>query len=129
MTTRLPTFEECNKCEFGTVPFMPREMTFSKEASRIYHLWVNGPYLKIGCKPCSGQFKAMLKFVESGDIIRRDKMPVKAVKRGKKYRVIEASSGKIAKNKTGSALDGGGHASKAKASSQARAVNRSLARR
>ena len=56
-------------------------------------------------------------------------MPVKAVKRGKKYRVIEASTGKIAKNKGGTAMDGGGHGSKAMASKQARAVNRSLSRR
>ena len=51
-------------------------------------------------------------------------MPVKVAKRGDKYRVVEAASGKIAKNKGGTALDGGGHSSKAKATSQARAVNR-----
>jgi len=53
-------------------------------------------------------------------------MPVKIVKRGDKYRVIEAGTGKIAKNKGGTALDGGGHESKNMASRQARAVNRSL---
>ena len=50
-------------------------------------------------------------------------MPVKTVKRGDKFRVIEASIGKIAKNAAGTALDGGGHSSNAGASRQARAVN------
>lgn len=50
-------------------------------------------------------------------------MPVKVVKRGAKYRVVEASSGAIAKNKGGTAADGGGHASEAKAKAQARAIN------
>lgn len=50
-------------------------------------------------------------------------MPVKAVKRGKKFRVVEASTGRIAKNAAGTAVDGGGHSSQGRASSQARAVN------
>lgn len=49
-------------------------------------------------------------------------MPVKVVKRGGKYRVVEPS-GKIAKTDKGKARDGGGHASKAKAEAQARAMN------
>jgi len=53
-------------------------------------------------------------------------MPVKTVKRGKKFRVVEAATGKIAKNKGGTALDGGGHASKGKSNRQARAVNANI---
>jgi hypothetical protein len=49
-------------------------------------------------------------------------MPVKVSKRGK-YRVVDATTGKIAKNAAGTAIDGGGFASKNKASQQARAVN------
>lgn len=54
--------------------------------------------------------------------IREDFMPVKAVKRGNKYRVVEAKTGRIVK-RSGSAVDGGGHKSKAKAKAQARAIN------
>ena len=50
-------------------------------------------------------------------------MPVKTAKRGNKFRIIEASTGKIAKNASGTALDGGGHSSQSGASSQARAIN------
>jgi len=50
-------------------------------------------------------------------------MPVKVKKSGDKFRVVEASTGKIAKNKGGTAVDGGGHSSKGKASAQARAIN------
>lgn len=50
-------------------------------------------------------------------------MPVKVAKKGNKYRVVEAATGKIAKNKGGTALDGGGHKSPQKAAAQARAVN------
>jgi len=53
-------------------------------------------------------------------------MPVKAVKRGDKWRVVESSNGKIAKNKGGTAVDGGGHSSKSSAQAQCRAINRSL---
>lgn len=53
-------------------------------------------------------------------------MPVKAAKRGDKWRVVEAKSGKIAKSKRGNARDSGGHGSKSKAQAQARAINRNL---
>jgi len=56
-------------------------------------------------------------------------MPVKSVKRGKVFRVVESGSGKIAKNKAGTSVDGGGTSSKLKAQGQARAINRSQARR
>ena len=49
-------------------------------------------------------------------------MPVTVRKRGKMFRVVE-SSGAVAKNKAGTAVDGGGHKSKAKAVRQARAIN------
>lgn len=52
-------------------------------------------------------------------------MPVKSVKRGEKYRVVETQTGQLAKTSSGSAADGGGHASKAKADAQARAINAS----
>jgi hypothetical protein len=58
-------------------------------------------------------------------------MPVIAVKRGDKYRVVEKpveGRVKIAKNKAGTAADGGGHSSKEAAQRQARAINRSLKR-
>lgn len=50
-------------------------------------------------------------------------MPVKAVKRGDKHRVVEAKTGRVAKTKTGKPRDGGGHQSPAKAKKQARAIN------
>lgn len=56
-------------------------------------------------------------------------MPVKTVKRGGKYRVVEAATGKIAKNAAGTALDGGGKASKTAVEKQASAVNISMARK
>lgn len=49
-------------------------------------------------------------------------MPARVVKRGGKYRVVEPS-GKLVKNKKGTPVDGGGHASKGKAQAQARAIN------
>ena len=49
-------------------------------------------------------------------------MPVHVEKRGKRYRVVEPG-GKIAKTSKGNPRDGGGHASKAKANAQARAIN------
>jgi hypothetical protein len=55
-------------------------------------------------------------------------MPVSTKKVGKKYRVVEPG-GKIAKNKAGTALDGGGHSSKAKAGEQVAAINMSLHRK
>lgn len=48
-------------------------------------------------------------------------MPVKVQKKGRKFRIIE--NGRIAKNSSGTALDGGGHISKPKAEAQARAIN------
>ena len=56
-------------------------------------------------------------------------MPVTTKKVRGKYRVVEADSGKIAKNNSGTAVDGGGHASDKKAKAQARAINASLHRR
>lgn len=56
-------------------------------------------------------------------------MPVKIKPMGGKWRVVEANSGKIAKNKAGTALDGGGHSSKDAALKQVGAVNSSLERR
>lgn len=50
-------------------------------------------------------------------------MPVKIVKRGNKFRVVEAATGRIAKTATNKARDGGGHEAKAKAQRQARAIN------
>lgn len=52
-------------------------------------------------------------------------MPVRVAKRSGKYRLVE-SSGKVAKNRNGTAIDGGGHATHTGASSQARAVNANL---
>ena len=56
-------------------------------------------------------------------------MPVKVTKRGKKFRVVESDTGRIAKNVAGNALDGGGKASKAAVQRQASAVNISQARK
>lgn len=50
-------------------------------------------------------------------------MPVKVAKKGDKFRIIEAATGAIAKNNSGTALDGGGHSSKLDASRQAAAIN------
>lgn len=54
-------------------------------------------------------------------------MPVKVMKRGAKFRVVESRSGRIAKNRSGTAVDGGGKASKAAAQKQATAINASKA--
>ncbi len=56
-------------------------------------------------------------------------MPVKIAKRGGKFRVIEAATGRIAKNRAGTAIDGGGHGSKARALAQVGAVNTPKGRR
>ena len=56
-------------------------------------------------------------------------MPATVVKRGNKWRVIDADTGTITKNKAGTAVDGGGHSSKEAAQRQARAINRSLSQR
>jgi len=56
-------------------------------------------------------------------------MPVKVVKRGAKFRVIEADSGKLATTDKGTARDGGGHETEAKAERQARAINMHIAKK
>jgi hypothetical protein len=53
-------------------------------------------------------------------------MPVKVKREGRKFRVIEAGSGRLAKNASGGEVDGGGHDTQAKADAQARAINASL---
>ncbi len=55
-------------------------------------------------------------------------MPVKVVKRGEKFRVVEPS-GQIAKNNAGTAVDGGGFGSKEAAARQARAINANLGKK
>jgi hypothetical protein len=50
-------------------------------------------------------------------------MPVTIRKRGDKFRIVEQQTGNIAKNKGGTAIDGGGHGSKAQAVKQVGAVN------
>lgn len=56
-------------------------------------------------------------------------MPVKVTKRGDKFRIIESETGKIAKNKGGTAIDGGGKKSRSAVQKQASAVNISMARK
>lgn len=56
-------------------------------------------------------------------------MPVRVKKVGKKFRVVESATGKVAKNSAGTAIDGGGHGSKQKAVSQVNAVNMSKRRK
>lgn len=56
-------------------------------------------------------------------------MPNKVAKRNGKFRVIEGDTGRIVKNKSGTAIDGGGFSSKDKAQKQASAVNISQAKR
>ena len=48
-------------------------------------------------------------------------MPYKVRKRGDKYRLID-QDGRIAKNKAGTAIDGGGKKSKASVEKQAKAI-------
>jgi len=55
-------------------------------------------------------------------------MPVRVIKQGPKYRVIEPN-GKIAKNSKGSAMDGGGHSTRDAAIKQVQAINISLRKR
>lgn len=50
-------------------------------------------------------------------------MPVTVRKRGKKFRVVEKASGRIAKTNLGNAKDGGGQTVKVIAERQARAIN------
>lgn len=56
-------------------------------------------------------------------------MPVRVEKRGPKYRVVESIEHKIAKNRKGTAIDGGGHLTKETAVKQVQAVNISLRKR
>lgn len=56
-------------------------------------------------------------------------MPVKTVKRGDKYRVVESGTNRIAKNDAGTAIDGGGFKSKSAATKQVAAVNASISSR
>lgn len=50
-------------------------------------------------------------------------MPVKVVKRGKKFRIVSAEGGFLERTPSGKPRDGGGHASQSKADAQARALN------
>ncbi len=61
-------------------------------------------------------------YLRLGDCV----MPVEAVKRHGKWRVVEVSSGQIATNKKGTSIDGGGHATVGQAVAQVQAVNISL---
>jgi hypothetical protein len=56
-------------------------------------------------------------------------VPVTVKREGKKFRVVEASTGNIANNAAGTPADGGGHTSKIQADKQTRAINASLKRR
>lgn len=51
-------------------------------------------------------------------------MPATVKKKGKKFRVVEPD-GTLVKGPSGTPVDGGGYASKAKAQAQARAINAS----
>lgn len=50
-------------------------------------------------------------------------MPVECTKRGNKYRVVEANTNNIAKNKNGTPVDGGGHNTPGQCRQQAKAIN------
>lgn len=50
-------------------------------------------------------------------------MPYKIGKKGDKYRILKKSTGGIAKNKSGTAVDGGGKKSKAALTPQLQAMN------
>lgn len=54
-------------------------------------------------------------------------MPAFVRKRGNKFRVMENKGGKtvVVKNRSGTAVDGGGHSSRKAAERQARAINAS----
>jgi hypothetical protein len=49
-------------------------------------------------------------------------MPYQIKKMGKKYRIVTPGTNKVAKNSGGTAIDGGGHGSREKASKQVRAI-------
>ena len=55
-------------------------------------------------------------------------MPVRQVKQGRKFRVVESASGRIAK-RNGKAIDSGGHRTKKAAVAQVNAVNLAERRR
>ena len=55
-------------------------------------------------------------------------MPASVARREGLWRVIE-SDGKLARNKAGSLVDGGGHTSKSAAEAQVRAINSNKAKR
>lgn len=50
-------------------------------------------------------------------------MPVTCEKRDGEWRVVEGKGGSIAKNSSGTSVDGGGHESEAACKRQARAIN------
>jgi len=50
-------------------------------------------------------------------------MPVATAHQGGKWRVVEVATGDVAKNKSGTAVDGGGFASKVEAARQVAAIN------
>lgn len=50
-------------------------------------------------------------------------MPAKVTERGGKFRVIEASSGDLVRNNSGTPADGGGHSTRTAAEKQAAAIN------
>ena len=50
-------------------------------------------------------------------------MPVTVKRIGKKFRVVEAETGRVAKTRLGHAIDGGGHVSRIKAYAQSGHVN------
>lgn len=56
-------------------------------------------------------------------------MPAKVRKRNGKFRVINGNTGNIEKNRAGTSVDGGGHATKAGAQRQANAINANSGRR
>ena len=53
-------------------------------------------------------------------------MPVTVKRKDNKYRVVEAETGAIAKNKAGTPVDGGGHKTYEEALAQAKAINYSM---
>jgi len=56
-------------------------------------------------------------------------MPVKAVLRNNRFRVVDSNTGRITMNKAGTSVDGGGNMLKSAVDSQVRAINASLKRR
>ena len=50
-------------------------------------------------------------------------MPVSVKKMNNKFRVVESRTGRVATRSNGNAVDGGGHATNAKALAQVRAIN------